>query len=90
MASKNFCLLVHGLQRALVKATGQFIRENIELVVMVNEEVEDLRRFHKKQTKATRALAAREWNRTATAFERHCPEHADGLGIPNPFEASSE
>jgi hypothetical protein len=86
MPSKNFLLLVHGLQRALIRATGQFIRENIELVVIVNDEIEGVRQFHKKQTTATRAVASREWDRTVTAFERHCPE-AD-TDLPNPFKAS--
>ena len=83
--TRNFALLLYGFQRALVKATGQFIRENAELILIVNEEVEDLRRFHKRQTKATRTLAAREWDSTVRSLKRHCPD-LDPTDLPNPFK----
>ena len=83
--TRNFALLLHGYQRAIIRATGQFLRENIELVVVVNGEVENLRRFHKKQTEKTRAVAAKEWDRTVLAFNR---EHGEDTDLPNPFKAS--
>lgn len=85
--TKNLALLLHRFQRSVVRATGQCVRENMELVIIVNEEIEEFRRFNKWQTEKTRAVAASEWSSTVRAVSRHCPD-ADLGDLPNPFKAS--
>lgn len=88
MPSKNLGLLLHRFHRSMVRAMGQFVRENAELVIIVNDEVEDLRRFHKRETQKTRAVAAREWDSTMRALGRH--HGGDFSDLPNPFAKASE